>query len=457
MIASNATQPNRSRLFAWIAVACAALLAALALIALSGTKTGIALTIAAIGGPLAVYSTAFAPLVFPFGAYVVLVPFDDILRLPAFGTATKLIAVASAAAFLLQLLRTRSLAIPNKAILWWIAFYGWMSLSVLWALDQDWAIQRLTTPWLLFGLYVLVAILPAGRRTLWFIVALAIAGGVVAAAYGTYLFRSGIDVTSAGRLFIIEDSGQIDPNHFAAALLLPLSLSLMLLFRARPVWRVPLLGLILLEMAGVVVSGSRGAMVAVGVLFAYWLFRSGRRVALLGIAAAASVPFFLLRSAIADRFSTALASGGAGRLSIWQVGFAAFKHNWLFGAGYGNFPLAYDRFFFDVFQQKFAYWDRVAHDLPLSVGVELGVIGLILLAGAWYGQFRMLTNVSRDSDLFDLRIALEAAMIGLLVASLFLDIMAYKYTWLTFMLVALTYTVTQRETTLLAPQEATSS
>jgi O-antigen ligase len=440
MMLVNAAAPKRSRLVAWAAIACAALVAALALVALSGTKTGLVLSLTAVGGPLAAYATTFAPLVFPFGAYVVLVPFDDILRLPAFGTVTKLIAIASAGAFLLQLLRTRSFAVPNRSILWWVAFYGWMSLSVLWALDQEWALQRMETPWLLFGLYVLVAILPANRRTLWFTVALVVAGGAAAAAYGTYLFHSGINVTTAGRLFIIEDSGEIDPNHFAAALILPISLTLMLLFRVRSFWRISLVALLLLEMAGVVVSGSRGAMLAVGVLFAYWLFRSGRVAALLATAVAASIPFIVLRSSIVDRFSSAIASGGAGRLSIWQVGLAAFKHNWLLGAGYGNFPMAYDRFFFDAFQQHFAHWHRVAHDLPISVGVELGVVGLILLGGAWYGQFRMLRDIERGSDLFDLRIALEGALLGLLATSLFLDIMTYKYTWLAFMLVALTYT-----------------
>lgn len=138
------------------------------------------------------------------------------------------------------------------------------------------------------------------------------------------------------------------------------------------------------------------------------------------------------------RFGESTITGGAGRADIWHVGFLAFKQHWLFGAGYANFPFAYDGAFIQVPELLYTHWHRASHNILLNTAVELGVIGLIFFVCAWIGQFRLLSIVQRDHRLYPLRLALEGSLIGLFIAGLFADIMAMKYAWLPFILIALT-------------------
>jgi O-antigen ligase len=147
----------------------------------------------------------------------------------------------------------------------------------------------------------------------------------------------------------------------------------------------------------------------------------------------------VISSSVSERFSRALSSGGAGRLSIWKTAYAAFRKAWLLGSGTGNFQEAYDRSWFDVYHGTYLHWHIVAHNLIAQTAVELGGVGLALTLFAWWIQFRSLAKIESTSRYADLRITLEAATLGLLVSSLFLDIMWYKYTWEAFMLAALTH------------------
>jgi len=146
----------------------------------------------------------------------------------------------------------------------------------------------------------------------------------------------------------------------------------------------------------------------------------------------------LFVTSIWERFSTALSTGGAGRLSIWMVGMQAFKKYWLLGAGLGNFQDAYDRAYISVYQQINAHWSRPAHNIILGAAVELGVIGLTILLFAWFSQYKVLSTNDKHNAYYDVAIALQGALVGSFVASLFSDSMYDKYTWLVFMLTMLT-------------------
>jgi hypothetical protein len=55
----------------------------------------------------------------------------------------------------------------------------------------------------------------------------------------------------------------------------------------------------------------------------------------------------------------------------------------------------------------------------------------------WYCMFRELAPVDPRHPLADICAALRAGVIGLFVAGFSLDLMMYKYTWLTFSLIAI--------------------
>ena len=86
------------------------------------------------------------------------------------------------------------------------------------------------------------------------------------------------------------------------------------------------------------------------------------------------------------RFQQAGSSGGSGRLDIWTVGLTAFKHYGLVGAGFSNFPFAYTNYAGEARNFQGSYRDP--HNIYLRIGVELGLIGLVLFVLAVRSQFR---------------------------------------------------------------------
>lgn len=438
MVAYLWERSRRANSIALGIVALCALIAAYAGVALSGTKTGFALSLLTTVGPAVLYAAITVPLAFPFGAYAILTPFDSILSIQDFGTLTRLLGLASGAALLFYMLRTRRFGEADRNVGVWLLLYLWMGASVFWAIDVQSALALLPTAIQLFALYVVVAMFRLDLRGLRIVVGAITLGGVCAAAYGIYLYKSGA-ADLQNRLWLRTDNAALNPDHFAASLLLPICLVLVAALWSRRTSMRALATVALGVMLGAVfLTGSRGAMLGLGAVLLYLFFRDTHRWRIAG----ASVLFAVLGvvatgGSIFSRWALATQNGGAGRVSIWQVGWIAFKQNWLFGAGYGNFPFAYDHAFMQTFQSFYANWHRASHNIILGTAVELGIIGLTLLLLAWYGQFKLLAPIAQTDTRYPLRLGLESALIGLFVCGLFADIMIEKYLWLAFMLVTL--------------------
>lgn len=421
-----------------IIAACGAL-AAYASVQLSGTKTGAAISLLATAGPALLWAAIIAPLAFPFGAYAILTPFDNILTMPEFGTLTRLLGIASGAALLFYMLRTRRFGEPHRNMAYWLLLNLWMGASVFWAIDVQSALALLPTAIQLFALYVVVAMFRIDLRGLRTVVGAITVGGVAAAVYGIYLYKTGAaDIQQ--RLWLKTDTGQLNPDHFAAALLLPICLVLIAaLWSRRLEIRSAAIVSLLVLIAALFMTGSRGAMLGVVAILVYLFLRDPHRWQLAGASVGVAVLGMVATGGgLLSRWGIAVQNGGAGRVSIWQVGWIAFKQNWLFGAGYGNFPFAYDHAFMQTFQSFYANWHRASHNIILGTAVELGIIGLALLLLAWWGQFKLLEPIEQTDSRYPLRLALESALIGLFVCGMFADVMIEKYLWLAFMLVALT-------------------
>jgi O-antigen ligase len=132
------------------------------------------------------------------------------------------------------------------------------------------------------------------------------------------------------------------------------------------------------------------------------------------------------------RFAHMVDTGGSGRLSIWKTGLHAAGEYWLFGAGIDNFSNAYDTAYVQVFQRYGAGWGRAAHDILLQNLVELGIVGVILLGIALIAQFRLVSGIDLNDDLHDSKLMVQGAMLALVVAAMFIDLVMYKYAWLVF-------------------------
>lgn len=439
MVGNLRIAARQSRAAGAAIVAFLGLVASYAGVQLAGTKTGAAVALGAVFGPVLLGLSLFAPLIFPFGAYALLTPFDALLVISSASTVTKLLGALSAGAVAFYILRTKRFADPDPSVATWLVYTLWLTSSVFWAIDSNRSLELLSTALLLFGLYAIVSFVRIDSKTLDNVSRFVMAGGTAAGMYALYLYHTGAAIKEQ-RLWLVTDNGMNwNPDHLSNSLLLPLAIAIMTAVFGRSIW-LRLIALICtcIMLATLVLTGARGPELGLIVLVAYLIWREPKRAKLawpvaivLGAAAALSA------GTLADRWAIALSSGGAGRTDIWHVGWAAFKHDWLFGAGFNNFALAYDRAMMSVFQPQYIGWNRASHNIIVGNSVELGIIGLALLLLGWFMQFRALRSIGRDDPRYRMRILLEGSILALFVAGLFADVMLTKYLWLAFMMVSL--------------------
>jgi len=437
----NATATNTSRtILAVIAGLLALVGASYFLIAgqANGSKTITALSLGIAVAPLAIYGALRKPLLFPLCLFVFFIPFDELLILPGFGTLTRLLAVLSGAAIAFWLIRTKRVTQPPKSLFFWLLLFVWMLLTIFWAIDPSLAVSRVATFIQLFLLYAVVCLVPATLADLKAVVTASVIGGSIGAGYGAYYLHENFNKIM--RVLLTNGQNVMDPNHFGAALILPVAIVTVFALSSRSMFvKVLFIALDVILFAGIYASGSRGSFVAVAVVFLYLFWASRQRLQLALVAAFGIAASFFTPTSIWFRFQHALSSGGAGREDIWHVGYAAFKQYWFLGAGLENFTLAYDRAYLQAFQQFPEGWSRAAHSLIFQYGVELGIVGLILMLAAWLVQYSILNRIGRDSNLYIYRMMAQSSLLGLFSAAMFLDVMYRKYTWLTFMVGALVY------------------
>ncbi len=411
------------------ALLCAALLA-------SGGTAAMALALALALGPAIVLVALLRPLLLPYALFVATVPFENLLSAPGFGTVSRLLGLASAVALALWIARTRRIVAPGKAALCWAALVLFEVASLLWTSDVSNGALHVTRIAEAVALYLMLAVTPLGRNDLRAIVATFVGGAVAASVYGIWLSRTNPQaIHDAGRLFIGSDSQAIDPNHFANALVAPTLIAVVVALRARGMLRLVAIAAIVALVWGIEVTLSREAFVALATGLLYLAARTRFRVPI-AIALVAGIAVLFATPALVDRFVQAGVNGGAGRTSIWAVALAAFAHDGFLGSGAGSFANAYDAAYLGVYQPFVAGWSRAPHDLALQFGVEFGIVGLALVACAWWFQGRTTRAVVGTSAHADLARAIEAATLALLVAACFIDLMETKYLWLVFALAA---------------------
>ncbi len=210
------------------------------------------------------------------------------------------------------------------------------------------------------------------------------------------------------------DNRTIDPNHFANALLAPLALALVGLLRARKPG--PLLAYgaaVLVIAAGQIISLSREALLG-SVL-------SGRADPVLEAARARSGDRHPGRRAgRADRAGDRPAHGRSGhdrrrraQLHLAHRVARDRRRTRCSAGASGGAIEAYDRNYLAVYALVHQSWGRPPHNTPLHIMLELGVVGLVLGGLAFVTTFRQFAGIRRGDGLYDLRVALTAALVAL--------------------------------------------
>jgi O-Antigen ligase len=368
-------------------------------------------------------------------SFAALVPFDELLTTGVGASLTKLLAIVVGVALLLSMISTRRATPPSRSIAVWALLTAYIGATTFWAVDPARAMESFGPFFQYFLLLGAMSVYPISRRDMKLVLGSTIAGALVAAAYGGYLFHSNLSTDTTRLLISTGNDIIIDPNEFACGLLVPIALVLIAFLRSRlgfakVAWLVALAVLI----GGFVVSGSRGATIGIAALGVYMFFRSPYRRQLIVIFCVAVLA--IVASPVGQRFSSGDVATADGRTDIWKVGISSLHQYWLAGAGIGNFNLAYSQYFLSTHHQPLP-WIRAAHSIFVQSAVEYGLLGFVLAMAVWFVAVRELHHVRGDAEINDTCIALSAGIFGLFIAGLSLDLFDYKYTWLAFMLIAL--------------------
>ncbi|MHB8146155.1 MAG: O-antigen ligase family protein [Vulcanimicrobiaceae bacterium] len=391
-------------------------------------------------GPVLFWLAFERPVLFPYALFALLVPFDNLLGIGRSGTVTRLLGLASGVCFLLTIVRTRRVIAPGPTVFWIATMLLYGAITLVWTIAPTTGTLDWRTLFELAALYAIASLVPLQGRDLRVILTAIVIGGVIAGIYGIYTFHGEhaalLSADPIGRLRFAFGKRHLDVNLFADSLILPIALSMWAWLNARRgVFKFALsIGLIIMLYA-ISLTASRESFLAIGATVAVFGWRSRWRARVFPVLFGL-VLFGFLSPTVRQRFSEAISTGGAGRSAIWHVGLKAFERHPVFGWGFGSFAEAYNRAYLQVFQHYDAGWTRASHNLFVHYGVEGGICAIILVLAVWTSQWAQARDLRAIPQLADLSNALCAALIGLFIAAMFIDLFATKTLWLAFALIA---------------------
>jgi O-antigen ligase len=237
-----------------------------------------------------------------------------------------------------------------------------------------------------------------------------------------------------------------DPNDLSYFALSFIFLNILFVSRENP-YIVRLTGLLALILGFllIVLSGSRGGMLAFCISALFLLFCSSRSLS-------RSLKFFLILVFMAsvavsaidfERYRTLFSlekdynvQSETGRLAIWAIGARAMQSNPVTGVGVGCFSNAVglDRQLRGLEMQR---W-QAAHSSIVQIGAETGIFGLILylvLSLSIYRNFRHVVNKSKSDRLVRLSELGLAGFLGIFISGMFLS-QAYSIYWAFYLVLA---------------------
>ncbi len=230
-----------------------------------------------------------------------------------------------------------------------------------------------------------------------------------------------------------------DPNDLAYFALAFLPLNLVFISRDHPLWvRLACLGSFGVGMLLIFLTGSRGGLVAFGVVAILLLLMRTRTVGFFSKAACVGIGLVVLSQAPIDteRFKTLLnieedynAWDETGRVAIWKIGMRAMLANPITGVGVECFNNAVgkDR---EARGAETLKW-QTAHNSLVQIGTETGVIGLALFLWMSKNVVTILRRAKRAKEpdgLIKIGEMSLVGFVGMFTASLFLS-QAYSLYW----------------------------
>lgn len=296
----------------------------------------------------------------------------------------------------------------------------------------------------LFFLIVALADTPGRlRRLVWILVGTGLVSGLFVLAesiLGVRLVATETAATTAQFEGQARSAGASNYNPTTAAhmLLCTVVIAAVLFFEHKPLrWFSG--AVVLIGMAGLVLTLARSAAIALALIALVYMWRSRQHrmfpLALFGLAAAAAAAVPFVPEVYWERMGTMFEQGSdrtlLRRLSYNLIGLQLLWENPVFGVGPGNYPDFYagDEFRWYPGREPAP---RQLHNSYLEVAAELGLVGLALFVGVMFSAMKAAVQAARArvAGLSVFAKALAYGFAAFLIASLFMPNEDTKFMWI---------------------------
>ena len=378
-------------------------------------------------------------LVLFLAAYGFFLPFEELIVLPT-GSLLGLLGIIIMA-LCLMLKTTYTI---DRLFLYLILWLTYSAVSVLWTSSYMWWKYN----FMIYAGQTVFLFLTSQqyleREDLCFIKKGLIAGTLIAALI-IILFPVQATFTSEGRRTLLIADMKMDPNILSAILIIGFYSCIDLFFH-RELKKKSILVLFLTILAvGIVFTGSRGGAIALIVSAFYMLFflvgkkREQKQkyfLWIMGLAVLLVAVYWLLpENALFHRFDLKnlfgqddYRNGAHNRYAVWKKAFVLFLRRPLFGYGCGGFFQAITEVYFRR---------TAAHNMFILELVELGLVGLALIGLVFISVIRVVRKSREYAD--------RGLLMAILVISMTLDTLGYKYLWVTLLFVLLSGRIEEAE------------
>lgn len=415
---------------------------------LAGIEPALAI-MASLG--LAFAFVAFVNLPAGVGLFALIVLMEALVRTGSLLSLIKLAGLVLAISWLAQVAvanreRAKLLFDEHPHLAYLLAlFVVWVGIGLVWAENQPDVLTDASRYALNFALIAIIFTAAAGRREFRWLLGAFIVGIAITALYGL-IVRPVTDPRKVARLA----SAVGNPNELAAVLLAGEVLALGAFFALKGyVVRFPLLAIATVCLVAQILTGSRGAIIALAVTLLTAIVFAGRwRLVVTGLTTliltgAVTYTIAFAPESIQERLVSVtpgeLRASDEPRGTIWQVGLRVGEDNVLTGVGGGNFNDVSSRYLLGTTgatrSEQVVDELKTPHNMYLQTFAEQGLPGLLmflgiigLLAGSALAAARRFAAIG-DQRMEIISRAVFVASIGVLVAGFFSAHQFAKWLW----------------------------
>lgn len=386
--------------------------------------------------PLMIYLFIIKPFIFPFGLYVLLIPFDAVLTVIGDSqgtTLTKILGILTILSLLFKGVFEKKLRWPNNAAIWWILFVSLGIASLLWAIQADRVLRIAPTAIGLLILYLIASSYKINKDEFNIIRWCIIAGGLLAAIYTIYFYF--IESNQLTRVTMTIGKDRTSPiNYYAVSLIIPSSMCAhAMMQKSKKIIKIAWGVLLCLIVFAVVITGSRGGLLGTVIAIVINFYSTKNKIASLSfLVVIGTIIVLIMPDIFIERWKEAIAPGstGSNRTLIWYVGIKALGEYWPIGAGLNNFSNVTKEYGHYVTYLRASYG---AHNIYIGFLIELGIVGLSFMMLAFWKHYKLIRS---KFDQFNAdAIMLRGCFWGGLTSSFFVDTFYLKSFWLIWMII----------------------